>query len=157
MVSIEELSERLRAAGLTVAVAESSSGGLIAAEMSRLPGSSAYFRGGIVAYDAEAKTRLLGMPQTLFVEHGSVSAAAAQAMAEAARRLFEADVGIGETSIAGPGGATEGKPAGLSYVAAAHGAGAEVREATFTGTRAENRLAAVDLAARLLAELVPSP
>lgn len=146
--------ERLRSTGMTVAVVESAAGGLIAAELSRLPGSSIYFRGGVVAYDAASKTGLLGIPAGIFEEHGSVSAEAAQAMAEAARRLFNTDLGVGETSIAGPGGATPAKPAGLSYVAVANAISTQVRESTYNGDRDENRQAAVRAALQLLAAAI---
>ena len=145
---------RLRELGLTVAVAESATGGLISAELSRLPGSSAWFKGGLVAYDADSKTRILGIPKGLFVDHGSVSAEACRALAEAARRLFGADFGLGETSIAGPDGATDSKPLGLSYVAVATTAGTEVREAHLSGDRQANRQAIVDAALDLLAAVI---
>ncbi|HEX6513371.1 MAG TPA: CinA family protein [Chloroflexota bacterium] len=131
-------------------MAESAAGGLIAAELSRLPGSSDYFRGGIVAYDDASKVQLLGIPEALFLEHGSVSAEAASAMAEAARQLFGATYGVGETGIAGPGGATPEKPVGLSYVAVAGPAGVHVRESRFAGDREANRQAAVREAVELL-------
>jgi PncC family amidohydrolase len=145
---------RLRERGLTVAVAESSAGGLIAAALTAAPGSSAWFRGGVVAYDAPSKTALLGIPASLFEERGSVSAEAAQAMAEAARGLFGADLGIGETGIAGPGGGSAGKPVGLTYVAVASAGGTQVREWQFAGSRAANREAAVAAALELLAAAI---
>jgi len=147
-----ELAEQLTAAGLTVAVAESAAGGLISAEMTRLAGSSAYFRGGIVAYDDTSKTNLLGIPGALLDEHGSVSAEACRAMAEAARRLFGADYGIGETSIAGPGGATETKPVGLSYVAVASAETTGLRELRVAGDREQNRRAIAAAAVALLGD-----
>jgi len=151
---MELVADQLRRQNRTVAVAESAAGGLIAAELSRLPGSSVYFRGGIVAYDDASKTRLLDIPLALFEEHGSVSAEAALAMAEAARRLFEADFGIGETAIAGPGGGTAEKPVGLAYVAVASATDREVRRHTFSGDRQANRRSSADAALSLLAELV---
>jgi nicotinamide-nucleotide amidase len=156
-MSLEDLADRLTTAGLTVAVAESATGGLIAAELSRLPGSSAYFKGGIVAYDATSKTELLGIPKGLFEDHGSVSAEACKAMAEAARRLFQADFGLSETSIAGPAGATEAKPVGLSYVALASAKGTQLKESRLTGNREENRRSIAETALALLAEGLPSP
>ncbi len=156
-MTLEELASSLEVSGLTVAVAESAAGGLIAAELTRLPGSSAYFRGGIVAYDDASKTGLLGIPSIVLEEHGSVSAEAARAMAQAARRLFDASFGIGETSIAGPGGATDTKPVGRSYVAVAGPRGTDVRELHLAGDREANRQAIVRSAVELLAELIPSP
>jgi PncC family amidohydrolase len=151
-MSTEDLAARLKSAGLTVAVAESAAGGLIAAELTAPAGSSAWFRGGLVAYDAASKTALLGIPEDLFVEHGSVSAEAARAMAEAARRVFGADLGVGETSIAGPGGGTAAKPVGLTYVAVASASGVRVKEARLSGSREENRREAVAMAMALLEE-----
>jgi nicotinamide-nucleotide amidase len=150
----DEVVALLRERGLTVSVAESSAGGLIAAELSRLPGSSAWFRGGVVAYDAASKTGLLGIPEGLLVEHGSVSAAAAGAMADAALRLFGSDFGVGETSILGPGGGTAGKPVGMGYVAVAGAGGTHVRELRLGAARDDNRVAAVLAALGLLAEVV---
>jgi PncC family amidohydrolase len=149
------LGARLQAAGFTVAVAESAAGGLIAAALTSQGGSSTFFRGGIVAYDDATKTQLLGIPSAVFEQHGSVSAEAAEAMAQAARRLFGAEYGVGETSIAGPGGATAAKPVGLSYVAVAGPDGAKTEEHRFDGTRAENRQAVVHAALRLVAEVIP--
>ena len=150
MSAIDDAAARLRELKLTVAVAEASSGGLIAAELSRLPGSSAFFRGGVVAYDHRSKTALLGIPVELLEREGSVSASACQAMARAARHIFEADLGLAETGIAGPDGGTPAKPIGLSYVALATNRGCEAREHRLTHDREGNRRAAVEAALRLL-------
>jgi len=152
---IEQIAARLKEAGATLAVAESAAGGLIAAELTRLPGSSAFFHAGVVAYGDASKTRLLRIPLALFEERGSVSAQAAGAMAEAARRLFDATYGIGETGIAGPSGGTAEKPVGLTYVAVASDTSTEVREHRFDSTdRETNRRAAAEAALRLLAEVL---
>lgn len=151
MSATDEAISRLRALRLTVAVVEASSGGLIAAELSREPGSSSFFRGGLVAYDHRSKTSLLGIPAALLEREGSVSAAACQAMAQAARDLFQADLGLAETGIAGPGGGTPAKPVGLGYVALATRSGCEVREHRLAGNREGNRQAAAEAALRLLA------
>lgn len=150
MTSTEELVRALRDARVSVAVAESAAGGLIAARLTGPTGSSAYFRGGVVAYDDASKTGLLGIPTAVFVKHGSVSREACAALAEAARRVFQADYGIGETSIAGPTGATAEKPVGLSFVGVASSGGTEVREHHFAGSREANRQAAVQAAMDLL-------
>jgi PncC family amidohydrolase len=104
-----------------------------------------------VAYDDRSKTELLGAPLAVFVQHGSVSAEACVAMAEAVRRLFQADVGLAETAIAGPGGATAGKPVGLSFVALSASSRSEVHENRWTGGRAANRTASTEAALELLA------
>ena len=97
---------------------------------------------------------MLGIPASVFEAHGSVSAEAASAMAEAARRLLAADLGIGESAIAGPGGASAGKPVGLTYVAVVAASGTHVRECRFAGSRQENREAAVEAALELLGDTI---
>jgi nicotinamide-nucleotide amidase len=98
--------------GRSVAVAESCTGGLMAARLTERAGSSAYFAGGVVAYSDEAKTALAGVDSALIAEHGAVSEAVAQALADGACRRFNAELGIGITGVAGPDGGTEEKPVG---------------------------------------------
>jgi nicotinamide-nucleotide amidase len=100
----------------TIALAESCTGGLIAARLTDIPGISSAFLGGVVAYSNGAKTALLGVPSELIAAHGAVSAEVAQAMAEGARQRFGADMGLSVTGIAGPGGGTPEKPVGLVYL-----------------------------------------
>jgi nicotinamide-nucleotide amidase len=107
-----------RARGLTVATAESCTGGLVAERLTRVPGSSDVFLGAIVAYSDEVKTAQLGVPEALIREHGAVSAEVAAALASGARERLGADVAVGITGVAGPGGGTPEKPVGLCYVAA---------------------------------------
>jgi competence/damage-inducible protein CinA-like protein len=115
---IEELVLALcRARGFTLATAESCTGGLVAERLTRVPGSSDVFLGSIVAYADEVKVSALGVPRELIDEQGAVSAEVAAAMARGARERLGADVGIGVTGIAGPGGGTPEKPVGLVYVA----------------------------------------
>jgi nicotinamide-nucleotide amidase len=111
----------LRERGETLAVAESCTGGLLAKRLTDIPGSSEYFREGIVAYSNEAKERLLMVPRELLVEHGAVSEPVARRMAEGVRKLSGADYGLSVTGIAGPGGGTEEKPVGLVWVGVADG------------------------------------
>jgi nicotinamide-nucleotide amidase len=114
---IEELVLALcRARGLTLATGESCTGGLVAERITRVPGSSDVFIGSIVAYSNDVKVSALGVPRELIDEHGAVSAEVAAAMARGARERLGADVGIGVTGIAGPGGGTPEKPVGLVYV-----------------------------------------
>ena len=109
----EQVADLLRGGSLTIAVAESCTGGLVAGRLSELPGSSAYLAGGIVAYSNEAKERLAGVnPQTI-ATHGAVSPEVATELALGARKGLAADIGVGITGIAGPGGGTEEKPVGL--------------------------------------------
>lgn len=115
--SLEQVvGEGLRARGLTLAVAESCTGGLLSKRITDIPGCSDYYLGGVCAYANEVKTRLLGVsPQTLETD-GAVSPAVAEQMAEGVARALGADVGVGITGVAGPGGGTADKPVGLVYL-----------------------------------------
>jgi len=108
-----------RERGLTLATAESCTGGLVAARLTSVPGSSEVFQGAVVAYSNGVKTAELGVPQALLDEHGAVSAEAAAAMAHGARSRLGVDVAVSVTGVAGPGGGTEEKPVGLVYLHAA--------------------------------------
>ena len=123
----------------TLATAESCTGGMIAELMTAVPGSSAVFRGGVVAYANEAKTALLGVPEALLAEHGAVSEPVARAMAEGARARFGADYAVATTGIAGPAGGSADKPVGLLVVALATAEGTESRELFFAFDRERNR------------------
>ncbi len=108
----EAVLQRLRQAGHTLALAESCTGGLIAARLTDVPGSSAVLQGGVVAYANAAKQQLLGVPAALLAAHGAVSVEVAAAMAQGARERFAASVGVATTGIAGPDGGTADKPVG---------------------------------------------
>lgn len=112
----------LLARKLRLATAESCTGGLLARRITDIPGASAVFGAGVVAYANEAKVRLLGVPEAILAEHGAVSEPTAKAMAEGARRLLgEEGLGVGITGVAGPGGGTPDKPVGLVYIALSDG------------------------------------
>jgi nicotinamide-nucleotide amidase len=135
----------------TVAVAESCTGGLLAERLTRVPGSSRYFLGGIVAYSNEVKTRWLDVPAPALETAGAVSAEAARILAESVRRHFGADFGLGITGIAGPSGATPEKPVGLVFLALAEeGRAAEVVEKRYPGGRERVRLQASQTALDML-------
>jgi nicotinamide-nucleotide amidase len=104
---------------LTIATAESCTGGLLAARLTELPGSSDYMRGGIIAYANQVKVGLAGVPVELIEAHGAVSREVAEALAVGARARAGADVGVGITGVAGPGGGTEEKPVGLVWISVA--------------------------------------
>ncbi|HEY3524497.1 MAG TPA: CinA family protein [Candidatus Limnocylindrales bacterium] len=146
----ERLQARCIAAGLTCATAESCTGGLVAHAITSIAGSSAYFRGAIVAYEDEVKERLLGVPVDVLAAHGAVSAQVARLMATGARDRIGVDLAVGVTGIAGPSGATPGKPVGLTYLASAGAGGIEVRRETWTGDRAANIRASAIAALGLL-------
>jgi nicotinamide-nucleotide amidase len=112
-----EVLDKLRKGGLTIAVAESCTGGRICDMLTNVPGSSDVFRGGVVVYNNESKMNLLGVSHISIREHGAVSPECAIEMVSGVVRLFNADVGLAVTGIAGPGGATETKPVGLVYIA----------------------------------------
>ena len=140
---LDELARQLQAAclglGVTVAVAESCTGGLVAAAITEVPGSSGYFAGGVVSYANEAKRDLLGVDAALLDTHGAVSAQVARAMAVGARARFGTTVAASVTGIAGPDGGTPAKPVGLTYVGVADADGADVRRMVWPGDRAANR------------------
>jgi len=126
---------KLSVGGYTLAVAESCTGGLLAQRLTDVPGSSKYFIEGVVTYSNDAKMRALGVEPILFLEHGAVSAAVAEAMAEGIRNRAETDFGLAITGIAGPGGGTEEKPVGLVYIAIASESGTEHRKLNLPGDR----------------------
>lgn len=140
----------LRRGGLTLAAAESCTGGLISALVTDVPGSSEYFLGAVVAYSNDVKVKVLGVPRALIEDRGAVCEETAAAMAGGARRLLGADIGVSATGIAGPGGAVEGKPVGTVFIAVASDRGVSVRRLALRGGRADVRLAA---AAEILGEV----
>jgi nicotinamide-nucleotide amidase len=142
--------------GLSLAAAESCTGGLVAARLTSVPGSSEVFRGGVVAYDDAVKVEQLGVPEEILAAHGAVSAETAEAMAAGARSAFEADVAVSTTGIAGPGGGTPEKPVGLVFLHADGPDGAKSLEIQFPGDREAVRrratVAALHLVRRLLVQ-----
>ncbi len=146
----EQVGARLRALGLTLAVAESSTGGLIAARLTDISGSSSYLIGGIVAYADEVKEQWLGVEAETLRAFGAVSEPVARQMAEGARLRLGTDLALSVTGIAGPTGATPTKPVGLHYVALSAANGTWVRRFVFGSDRQGNRQAAADEAFRLL-------
>src|SRR5919108_1827250 len=142
-----------RAKELRIATAESCTGGMIAAAITDIGGSSDVFERGFVTYSNAAKTELIGVPADLIVHHGAVSVHVAREMAIGALKHSPADVAIAVTGVAGPGGGTEAKPVGLIYLATARRGGDPVVERhQFHGTRAEIRQATVERALEMLAE-----
>jgi len=140
--------------GLTLATAESCTGGLVAHRITNVPGSSAYFVGGIVAYANEAKEALLGVQPATLAAHGAVSEEAAREMARGARQQLGADLAVAITGIAGPSGGTPDKPVGLTYIALSAPAVDLVERHVWTGERLENKEASAEAALRLVADYV---
>ena len=142
----------LRKAGRTVTTGESCTGGLVAERLTRVPGSSAYFLGGVVSYTNELKTRLLGVPAEMIEAHGAVSEPVARAMATGVRSRYGADYGIAITGVAGPGGGSEEKPVGTVHLALAGPREEDVehRKVRFPGDRELIRQQTSQLALELL-------
>jgi nicotinamide-nucleotide amidase len=143
------------APGRTIAVAESCTGGLLAARLTSLAGSSAYVRGGVVVYSNEAKRELAGVDPAVIEHHGAVSIEVAKALADGAISRFGADVGVGVTGVAGPGGGTEDKPVGTVCFSVALASGERIdRRAQLPGGRADVRDRSTTVALHLLRRLL---
>lgn len=145
-----ELGEILRKGRLTVAVAESCTGGLLGALITDQPGSSAYFLGGVIAYSDQVKRDQLGVPAALLKRVGAVSGEVGEAMAAGARARFGTDLAAGVTGMAGPEADGSHKPVGLTYIAIASARGTMSHEFHFSGDRSANRRQAAVEALRLL-------
>jgi nicotinamide-nucleotide amidase len=153
----EHVLELCRTRGWTLATAESCTGGLVAARLTSVPGSSAVVQGGVVAYANEVKERELRVSRALLEAHGAVSAEVAAAMARGARERLGVDVAVSVTGIAGPDGGTPEKPVGLVYLHAETPEGGRGREFSFPGDRASIRARSVVGALHLVRRLVQSP
>jgi nicotinamide-nucleotide amidase len=157
----EQVAALLRAGGLTVAVAESCTGGLLAARLTELAGSSDYFNGAVVAYSNDVKVAQAGVSPELIERHGAVSGEVSEALAEGARSQLHADVGVGITGVAGPGGGTEEKPVGLVWFSVAGPGEARLtRSVNLPGGRFDVRDRATTVALHLLRRAlldVPAP
>ncbi len=151
-MSLEErIGQRLTTLRLTVAVAESCTGGLISHRLTNIPGSSQYFLGGVVAYAYEAKERLLGVNHNTLYDFGAVSEQTACEMARGARRALRADVGLAVTGIAGPGGGLPGKPVGLTWIALSARDHDQSGQFVWTGDRVSNKEQSAEAALNMLA------
>ena len=148
------LQPRLRRRRVTVATAESCTGGLLGAVLSERGGASEVYLGGAVVYANAAKETLAEVPPQLLHAHGAVSAVVASALARGIRARLGATVGLGITGIAGPGGATPGKPVGLVYVAVDSARLRAVKKCAWSFDRAGNRLASVGAALDLLERVI---
>lgn len=146
--------ELCRDRGLTLATAESCTGGLVAARITSVPGASDVFRGAVVAYADEVKAAELGVPDELLERHGAVSAEVAQAMAHGARERLGADAAVAVTGVAGPGGGSDEKPVGLVFLHAAGPEGEEARRTELPGDREMIRGRATAGALHLLRRLL---
>ena len=152
MNQAQALLERLAADGLTVATAESCTGGMIAAALTDVPGASRVFGCGVVSYSNEINEKVLGVDAAILATHGAVSAETAQAMLAGLLRLSQADLGVAVTGVAGPDGGTPEKPVGLVYLAAGSAGEQRVRRCLFAGDRAAVRRQTVETALAMLEE-----
>jgi nicotinamide-nucleotide amidase len=151
----EQVAELLRSRGWTIATAESCTGGLLAGRLTDLAGSSEYVLGGLVVYSNETKTALAGVPAELIERTGAVSPEVAEALADGARAALGADVGVGITGVAGPGGGTATKPVGLVCFSVAGPDGARItRSERLPGSRADVRERSTTVAMHLVRRLL---
>lgn len=148
----EKIATHFIQAGMTLATAESCTGGLIAHRLTNVSGASAFFLGAVVAYHNSVKHALLGVPEDVLAAHGAVSEETARDMAEGVRRLVGATYGLAVTGVAGPSGGSPEKPVGLVYLAVAREDGTAVIRRQFSGTREEIKAQTAETAIKLLLE-----
>jgi len=146
----EVILDRLVTSGATVAVAESCTGGMLGEALTKVPGASKVFLGGVIAYSNEAKVKMLAVSQDALDEHGAVSKTVCEMMASGVRAKFNSTYGVGVTGVAGPGGGTREKPVGLVYVAVSSESATQVEELHIRGGRDHVRESSVHGALALL-------
>ena len=144
------------AAGISIACAESCTGGGLGAALTAVPGASAVFSGGVIAYSNRVKQDLLGVPQAVLDTEGAVSERCALEMAHGVRRLMKTEVAVSITGIAGPGGGTAEKPVGTVCFGLESAAGGRACTSVFPGSRDDVRRASVEFALELLIQEVGS-
>jgi len=149
---LERIASLLKEKKLWIATAESCTGGLIGHTLTNIPGSSEYYKGGIIAYSNEVKMKILGVKRETLESYGAVSEQTARQMAEGVKRVLETDVAIATTGIAGPGGGTKEKPVGLVYIGLATPEGVEARKFVFHGDRLQNKESFCNAALKMLLE-----
>lgn len=142
----ESVGKELLAQGLTIACAESCTGGLLTSRLTDIAGSSAYVMGSVVSYTNRIKESLVGVRHETLLSHGAVSEETAREMAEGIARAIGTDIGVGITGIAGPGGGTKQKPVGLVFIAVSGPRGTMVKENHFSGARTEIKRQTTDTA-----------
>ena len=147
-----EIGDLLRQKGLTLGLVESATGGLISHLITGVPGSSDYFKGAVTSYSNEVKISVIGVKAGALKKYGAVSPQVAEEMAAGGRRVLGVDICLADTGIAGPGGATPGKPVGLFYIGLAHKDGAFSRKHEFHGNRKQNKQSAAEAALGWLKE-----
>jgi len=157
MASLEQdIGNLLLEKGLTLGVVESATGGLISHLITNVSGSSDYYRGSVTAYSNETKVKMVGVKQETVDEYGAVSSQVVEEMAQGGRKALEVDICLADTGIAGPGGATPEKPAGLFYIGLSHTSGTDSRKHIFGKDREQNKKKAAEAAFFLLKEYLVS-
>ena len=157
MASLEqEIGDLLRRKGLTLGVVESATGGLISHLITNVPGSSDYYKGSVTAYSNETKIKVIGVKRDTIEKYGAVSHQVAEEMAQGGRKVLAVDICLADTGIAGPAGATPGKPVGLFYLGLAHQGGAFSQRHEFHGDREQNKRSAAEAALSWLKEYLIS-
>jgi PncC family amidohydrolase len=151
--SIEkQIGDLLRLKSLKLAVAESCTGGLVSDRITNIPGSSDYFMGAIIAYAYEAKVELLGVQWDTLTAYGAVSREVVLEMAQGARKALETDLGVSVSGIAGPGGETDDKPVGTTWIGLSTPTGAWARTFCWEGDRIENKALSAQAVLEILFE-----
>jgi PncC family amidohydrolase len=150
--------EKLRSRGLTLASAESCTGGLVGHRLTNVPGSSDYYRGGVISYDNQVKQAVLQVPSNVLETVGAVSEACALAMAQGVRRLLGTSLAVSTTGIAGPGGATPDKPVGLVFVGLVDAKGfAQCECYVWAGDRETNKALSAEAALKMVERYLDQP
>jgi PncC family amidohydrolase len=152
----QKLGELLRARKITLAVAESFTGGLVSSMITDAPGSSEYFIAGVVTYGNDSKTSLLGVKESTMIKYGAVSDEVAREMATGVKEIAGADMGVSTTGIAGPSGGTDEKPIGLTYIGLAYGDDMFVEKMVLPGSREEIKRAAAIQALDMVLHVIDS-
>jgi nicotinamide-nucleotide amidase len=151
-----ELGDLLKHHGLTLGAVESATGGLISHLITNIPGCSEYFKGALITYSNDVKIRAAGVREATLKKYGAVSPQVAGEMAAGGKKVLEVDVCVSDTGIAGPAGATPGKPVGLFYIGLAHQGGVFSKKLELHGARSPNKQSAAEAALAWLAEYLKS-
>ncbi len=152
----QEVGNLLRQRGLTLGVVESATGGLISHLITSVPGSSDYYKGSVTAYSNEVKIKVIGVKEDTINKYGAVSYQVAEEMAQGGRKILASDICLADTGIAGPSGATPGKPVGLFYIGLSQPAGTYSQKHNFQGGREQNKRDATETALGWLKEYLMS-
>lgn len=152
----QEVGNLLRQKGLTLGVVESATGGLISHRITNVPGSSDYYEGSITAYSNEVKIKIVGVKADTISKYGAVSHHVAEEMAQGGRRVLASDICLADTGVAGPTGATPGKPVGLFYIGLSHQGGTYSQKYCAQGNREQNKHSAAEAALGWLKEYLIS-